>query len=642
MPLYQYHNRPTHLAFHDLTQVHKPPPNLRSLLGLGLNFIPTPHQSNNYNYIYDRTFQRIRRSIHLKYHFAGGANETDNDCNPRIYVPTGWTPPPWTFPAGSLNPRLKAFEKEMKKLFKPRRGKPNLLPHQLRALNDLQANPNLLVVPADKNLGPCIIERDRYIRIVMRDHLNDNATYQRLTAQQVRNTQHYLRTHLEQWIKVHKDSLSRSDKMSLKIHMKNNTEPFARFYATLKVHKAVNGRPLTSRPIVSCPGSLLHPLASWVDTHLQKVAQVQRSYFKSSFELKQQLLQLDIPPFRAKLFTADAVSMYTNIPTNRALNIISRYLRRNATRFSSMPMAALIEGLRLVMTNNVFTFGDMTFKQKNGTAMGTPPAPSWANLYFAIHEDEALAEFVGRLLGFWHFIDDIFGIWICHPDPETDEARWQDFIRRMNDDPGLTWIFSERSNQVDFMDLTITLNDGVITTSLYEKPLNLHLCIPAHSAHPPGLLPGVVFGTLFRIQTLCSDARDREQRTKQFFKRLIVRGYQAEKIRPLFQKAIARAQTHTGPTEEEDGQDPFVILHLQCHPQDPPSSRIQQHWRELVSTPQYKMPLHLVPNPKTGQRPNIRRMIIAYSRPMNLGNMLTHRNIDRHQGPPASSYYQQG
>ena len=55
----------------------------------------------------------------------------------------------------------------------------------------------------------------------------------------------------------------------------------------------------------------------------------------------------------------------------------------------------------------------------------------------------------------------------------------------MNNYPGLTWEFNPPSDKVDFMDLTISIHKGKITTSLFEKPLNLQLYIPPHSAHPP-------------------------------------------------------------------------------------------------------------------------------------------------------------
>ena len=111
----------------------------------------------------------------------------------------------------------------------------------------------------------------------------------------------------------------------------------------------------------------------------------------------------------------------------------------------------------------------------------------------------------------------------------------------MNTFPGLTWEFEDPSDEVNFMDLTITIQNGHISTSLFEKPLDLHLYIPPHSANPPGLLPGIVHSTLFRIFTLC---------------------------------------------------------------------------------------------PKTREKCNIERMIIAYSCPMNIGNLLSHRNFNTNPTAP--------
>jgi hypothetical protein len=45
MPVWLYHGRPTRMAFHDLTTRLNPPKNLRSLLGLNLEFFPNPRRN---------------------------------------------------------------------------------------------------------------------------------------------------------------------------------------------------------------------------------------------------------------------------------------------------------------------------------------------------------------------------------------------------------------------------------------------------------------------------------------------------------------------------------------------------------------------------------------------------------------------
>ena len=156
----------------------------------------------------------------------------------------------------------------------------------------------------------------------------------------------------------------------------------------------------------------------------------------------------------------------------------------------------------------------------------------------------------------------------------------------MNAFPRLTWEFSERAKTIDFMDMTICINkSNNIETTLFEKRLNLHLYIPPHSAYPPGLLPGIVYGTLFRIFTLCSNNEDKLQRTKVFFKRLIACGYKGNEIRPLFHKAITHAKAYSGPTQAEDDDHNSVILHLPFHPNDPEKSRIQAEWRTHAAKP---------------------------------------------------------
>ena len=424
--------------------------------------------------------------------------------------------------------------------------------------------------------------------------------------------------------------------------LKSNQSPFARFYLTLKAHKLKPGQTVDhpkSRPIVSCPGSLLHGLGVWVDRKLQEVAQSTVSYFENTLELKKQLLELHLPA-NARLFTADAVSMYTNISTHTVLNLIGKYLTQYQLLLQNnkeYPQDAVRAGLRLIMTMNIFTFGDLTLKQLNGTAMGTPPAPPYATIYYGIHEEKFLPHHSRQVIYYRRFINDVTGVWCPNQNPQLDTSEWNKFKQKMNAFPGLTWEFSERSKTVDFMDMTITINNSNnIEMTLFEKRLNLHLYIPPHSAHPPGLLPGIVYSTLFRIFTLCSFETDKLQRTKVFFKRLIACGYKGNEIRGLFHKAITRAKSYDGPITDDDADHNRIILHLLFHPNDPASFRIQAAWQTHLAKPQWKMPLEHMKNPKTKEKCNIKRMTMAYKRPMNLGNLLSHRDLAT--GPPVSSY----
>ena len=329
MPTWYYFSRPSNMAFHDFTKRHKPQKNLRSLLGLGLKFIPTPSLTNSWSRLKKSSYDRLFHYIHLRFHFAGKPpSEGTTSYDPTLYVHSTWTPPHWTIPPIALEERLSRFSTALNKLFKTRKGKTNLFPHQHRALRTLQQQQTFLIVPCDKNLGPVIIECHDYLIIAMRDHLSDTTTYKSLTTSEIDRYSSEIKKHILGWLKKYNKKLTKIERAFLRKELKSNQSPYARFYLTLKAHKLKPGQTvdqLKSRPIVSCPGSLLHGLGVWVDCKLQEVAQNTISYFKNTLELKKQLLKLNLPT-NAHLFTADAVSMYTNIPTHTALNFIRKHL----------------------------------------------------------------------------------------------------------------------------------------------------------------------------------------------------------------------------------------------------------------------------------------------------------------------------
>ena len=162
---------------------------------------------------------------------------------------------------------------------------------------------------------------------------------------------------------------------------KECSDPFCKLYLLMKVHK----QPLKTRPVVSCSGSLLHPLGVWLDTALQPIVNSLPSFIASSYDLKEALNDIPPLPKGALLFTADAVSMYTNIDTSYAINAIQNFLR-SQEQFKYLPLKAIIEAIDIIMNNNIFQFGDCYFHQLTGTTMGTPPACCYATIYYAVKE----------------------------------------------------------------------------------------------------------------------------------------------------------------------------------------------------------------------------------------------------------------
>ena len=67
-------------------------------------------------------------------------------------------------------------------------------------MKSLKEHDVYIVVEGDKNLGPCILERSRYILKVFKEHLGNTRNYNQLSVQAVSGRQVGLRYLLREWI----------------------------------------------------------------------------------------------------------------------------------------------------------------------------------------------------------------------------------------------------------------------------------------------------------------------------------------------------------------------------------------------------------------------------------------------------------
>ena len=634
MPFWYYMSKPTNLSCQNLCTNTQPPANFCALLGLGLKYIPKPRYTNS-NIV--TATERFRHDLYTKIFLAHTQSEI-----PRLFIRSDWTPP-IRMVNYNLQLRVNNLIKQATNLFIKKATKSNMLPYQRRMLADFRNNKTHIVFNADKNLGPCIIERAQYIKRALNDHLLDKATYQQLTIFQAKTHIDNLTNKLNEFISYYKHKLSHTDIKFLQKSLETTKDPYAKFYITAKVHKS----PWKTRPIVSVCGSLLDGLGRLVDKILQPFSKNTTSAIKNSLDLKEMLVNLNPLPASARFFTADAVSMYTNIDTTHALAVIQQYIKQQPSIYATIhEQNAAIEGLTLIMKNNIFQFGDTYWLQLNGTAMGVSPSCAYATLYFAVHEQKLLKYFP-ELSFYKRFIDDIIGIWI--PKSTNDDARWLLFQKEINCFGLLKWEFSKRATKINFLDLTLQLHiHGKITTKIFEKAENLYLYLPATSCHPFNNLKGLIHGMVYRTIRLTSSKDDQAIELQNLVRRLTARGYQQSFLTDIINKTYHQIQHkyELAKTQTEDDQKPdkglnfdeVCFFHTFYHPNNPTSSQLQQLFQEAMMKPKgmYKLLPDLLNHRKA--KLCVNRMIIAYHRTPNLGNLLSPRVLKREDGPRVSSY----
>ena len=106
----------------------------------------------------------------------------------------------------------------------------------------------------------------------------------------------------------------------------------------------------------------------------------------------------------------DVNSFYTNIDHEEGAQAC--YEKLELRKNKSFPSIVIKELILLVLKSNVFRFCYSFYQQIKGTAMGTPMAPNYSNIFMGKFERELLSAFERktglRPLIWFRFIDDIF------------------------------------------------------------------------------------------------------------------------------------------------------------------------------------------------------------------------------------------
>ena len=198
-----------------------------------------------------------------------------------------------------------------------------------------------------------------------------------------------------------------------------------------------------------------------------------------------------------------------------------------------------------VLKENVFTFGNKTYKQIQGTAMGTKMAPSYANTFMNKIEQDFLEKQPIQPLVWKRYIDDIFAIW-------TDTRQTLDtFIQELNQHhPTLNYTHEISSTSIDFLDVTIHKGNQFTRTShldvkTFFKKTNTFQYLHYKSAHPPSTHKAVIIEAT-RFKRTNTNKEDYDHTITQLNQHLSDRDYPHQLIEDTL-KRVTFDQTTANP-----------------------------------------------------------------------------------------------
>ncbi len=493
-------------------------PHHRSVLQKGLNFIPHPKANSQATIL--QNYLLFERKIRLKHYWyrseepsqSDNDSDTEEDRQVNILKPNkGWTPP---------NTQDRKLEEYCMKtrlevlLSQPKKSKKhNLTADERRALQDLRNDTSIVIKPADKGGATVILDKTDYEEECLRQ-LSDTNNYEPVRHNPLRIIQARVRQ-----LVTNLKTANLIDDDEAKVLSPNNTE-LSKFYILPKIHKPGN----PGRPIVTGTNCPTEKLSAFVDGILRPYVENLPSYIKDTTHFLQILSEADIQPDDI-LVTIDVKSLYTSIPQLEGAQTIGQHLFTESHQ--GLPVLQIQRMILLILRNNYFTFNNKTYKQVQGTAMGTRMAPSYANIFMHAIEYKIQRIYREYRPKLWkRFIDDIFMVW------QHGEANLKQFERFINSDAihnTIKFTMEYSHTNIAFLDVMVYKgNNGRIETTIYNKPTDAPTYLHYSSHHPLNQKKSVPYGLMIRARRICSEENEFKKQTYKIMSTLKRVGYPQE------------------------------------------------------------------------------------------------------------------
>ena len=344
---------------------------------------------------------------------------------------------------------------------------------------------DLLAVPFDKGIGICIMKKTTYNNKM--EAIINLPQFDKMERKR-KNEKHPVLKEEERIVNILK-VLKEEGKISEELYetlRPRGSQP-ARLYGLAKVHK--KNTPV--RPVLSMPGSAYHKVALKVAEWLSVVPEckINSSTKSISDTLKTVRLTED-----EQVVSFDVSALYTNVPVMEAIEVCTEYLYSRGQKHPPIDRDTFITLAKIASCDVLMSTHDGYYKQVDGLAMGSPPAPHLANGWMSQFDNTIMGE--SRLYA--RYMDDIIRI---IKQREID----QKLVEINNLHPSLKFtIEREENGSIPFLDMRIIHSNGQLSSTWYNKPTDTGLIMNYHALAPKKYKRSVVSGFVYRIYRACS------------------------------------------------------------------------------------------------------------------------------------------
>jgi hypothetical protein len=504
------------------------------ILALGTKFIVTPKPLSDKDIII--ALRDFYRRLRLKVHFFN--EQMKKNKIPRFYVPN----PLWD-PRSSKyykhNETLEEYITEIDKdiyhnMNRPiQKTKRNLNKEMYQALKSLRQNQNIVIRPTDKNLGPIVLNKQWYIK-KMTSQLENNDTYMSIDRNVAEILERSFMGTLPSTLEDCKLPNSVIDYICE--FSKNHNVPV--LHGLPKIHKIQANElslPLEEKlhhlnlRLISGAHSYLNSrLSEFIAYVLNHSVSQHKTILPDSFELVKQIAKTKIREEKIGeetfLVTIDVKELYPSIPTSELKTRLAKYYvpHPDYRKLSFDHLKSLLDKLFMISFS---IFNDTLYKQNKGLTMGTSCAPQLANFFLLSLELPLITSYTGLVSLFRRFLDDVFFVFVG---TRQQLAIFLSHYEKLHPDIKITWVISTTS--IPYMDIEIYKGKDfkttrILSTRIYQKPLNKFLYIPPFSFHNKHIFKAFIKGELIRYVRFSSSQQDFEKIRCEFFLHLLARKY---------------------------------------------------------------------------------------------------------------------